>query len=57
MSDDVETNEEITMSAVDETDLDPEVCCGLLRSQIGWDWAFCPYCGAQFTMDLRREMF
>ena len=45
MSDDVKVNNEVRMNAVDETDLDPEVCCGLLLSQIGYEWAYCPFCG------------
>ena len=45
MSDDVKVNEEVRMKAVDQTDLDPEVCCGLILSQIWRDWEFCPYCG------------
>lgn len=43
-----ENGNEITMEAVDQTDLDPEVCCGLLLSQIGYEWAYCPFCGAPF---------
>ena len=43
-----ENESEIRMKAVDQTDLDPEVCCGLLLSQIGMDWWYCPFCGDQF---------
>lgn len=48
MSDDVKVNEEVRMKAVDQTDLDPEVCCGLILSQIGMDWQCCPFCGRGF---------
>lgn len=42
------------MKAVDDTDLDPEVCCGLLLSQIGYEWAYCPFCGDALQHWVRR---
>ncbi len=54
MSKDVEEKEEIRMKAVDATDPDPEVCCEVRASQIGWEWAYCPYCGEPYDVANRR---
>ena len=47
-----ENESEIRMKAVDQTDLDPELCCGLLVSQIWDDWAYCPFCGESLAWGL-----
>ena len=47
-----ENESEIRMKAVDQTDLDPEICCGLLLSQIWDDRAYCPFCGESLAWGL-----
>jgi len=29
-----------------------EACCGMLVSQIGYEWKCCPYCGSSFEPEI-----
>lgn len=33
-----------------------EACCGLLVSQVGHEWSYCPFCGGHFRGDIRRAI-
>ena len=42
-------------NAPDTWEANDDVCCGLIVSQIEWDWTHCPFCGDSLPF-IREEV-